>query len=52
MLRIIKYPSDKVLKTLFARPSTNNIKVSEDVKAILENVRTNGDKALKEYSKK
>ncbi|MDR1155900.1 MAG: histidinol dehydrogenase [Bacteroidales bacterium] len=51
-MEIIKYPARDQWKKIIARPVIDNSHLFESVKNILENVRLNGDKAVKVYSEK
>ncbi|MER3497305.1 MAG: histidinol dehydrogenase [Chitinophagaceae bacterium] len=51
-MRIVKYPQPNEWKQLLARAATANDNVLEKVKSILEEVKKNGDKALKRFAKK
>ena len=51
MMQVIKYPSKSDYGQLLKRPLQNYNAVRETVRAILDNVRMNGDWAVKEYTK-
>ncbi len=49
-MQLIKYPKPQHLNALLQRPATDILSTSKDVAAILENVKANGDEALKKYA--
>ena len=49
---IEKYPSKNRLEEILKRPVIENSVISEKVKEILDEVKLNGDKALKDFSEK
>lgn len=51
MMEIIEYDETK-LKKIIERSENDISKVSEIINSIIDNVKTNGDKALKDYTKK
>ncbi|MGK0364347.1 MAG: histidinol dehydrogenase [Saprospiraceae bacterium] len=51
-MKIYKYPSSEDQKSLIKRPTFDKIELEEVVKGILEDVKTNGDSALKKYAAK
>ncbi|MBN2520666.1 MAG: histidinol dehydrogenase [Bacteroidales bacterium] len=50
-MEIIKYPDKKVWETLLKRPLFETASLEEKVKAVLADVKSNGDAALKKYTK-
>lgn len=48
-MNVVKYPSKSEWKTLLSRPALSVEGLYERVQAVLDDVRINGDKALKEY---
>ncbi|MBP5134864.1 MAG: histidinol dehydrogenase [Paludibacteraceae bacterium] len=51
-MQLIKYPKREDWATLLKRPSFDNSSLTETVSGILNDVRTRGDKAVKEYELK
>ena len=51
-MRVYKYPSKESWNSLTKRPTINQKDLTLTVSRILENVATNGDRALLEYTKK
>ena len=51
-MQLIKYPNREDWATLLKRPSFDNSSLTETVSGILNDVRTRGDKAVKEYELK
>lgn len=51
-MRIIKYPSKTDFEKLSKRPTFDFLELEEKVLAILNDVKSNGDEALKKYSQK
>lgn len=52
MMQVIKYPDKNIWSEILKRPTIDSISLEETVRAVLQNVRDNGDLALKEYSLK
>ncbi|MBQ5779046.1 MAG: histidinol dehydrogenase [Paludibacteraceae bacterium] len=51
-MKLIKYPKKQDWATLLARPAFDNSNLMNTVRIILEDVRTRGDEAVKEYELK
>lgn len=51
-MNIIKYPSRSVWKEIIERPHLDIAKLNETVTTVLNDIRHNGDKAVKAYEKK
>lgn len=51
-MNIIKYPAKEDWKKLLARPSFDNSSLMETVKGVLDDVRRNGDNAVRKYELK
>ena len=51
-MNVVKNPGRETWKELLARPVFDASSLEEKVKAILEEIKQNGDKAVKEYTKK
>ena len=51
-MQVFKYPSREEWKTLLKRPSFDSTLLFDSVQKVLDDVRTHGDKAVKEYTKK
>ena len=51
-MQIIKYPAKNTWSELLKRPVMNLDEVEEKVKPIMQAVKTNGDKALKDFTEK
>jgi histidinol dehydrogenase len=52
MLQIIKYPPRETWKDLIRRPAINDVRLSDVVGEILDDVRQRGDKAVQAYEEK
>jgi len=50
-MEVIKYPKAEKWATILKRPDQNNALVEKSVKEILADVKSNGDKALKKYTR-
>ncbi len=50
-MRVIKYPARETWASLLTRPSFDSTSLFETVQKILDDVRFNGDKAVKNYAK-
>lgn len=48
-IQTIKYPQPKELQKVLQRPVINNLELEKKVSAILNDVKVNGDKAVKKY---
>lgn len=48
-IKVLKYPKEKELQTALQRPVINNLELEKKVTAILNDVKINGDKAVKKY---
>lgn len=48
-IKVLKYPKEKELQTALQRPAINNLELEKKVSAILNDVKVNGDKAVKKY---
>ncbi len=51
-MQTIKYPNEKKLSVILQRPVINNADLEKTVSLILEDVKKNGDKAVKKYALK
>ena len=51
-MKVIEYPQQETWAEILKRPAMDTRQLSSDVAAILEDVRLNGDAALREYSLK
>lgn len=51
-MRLIKYPDKKQWAELLARPSFDNSSLMDTVRAVLDDIKTNGDIAVREYEQK
>ena len=51
-MKLIKYPANKDWAAILARPTFDNSQLLETVKGVLDDVRTRGDDAVKEYELK
>lgn len=51
-MQIISFPDKSAWKSILARPTQEMAEIEKAVLPILENVKSNGDKALKEYALK
>jgi histidinol dehydrogenase len=49
-MQVVKYPTQKQLSSLLKRPSANTTAIEERVATILQEVKNNGDAALKNYA--
>ena len=49
-MQVIKYPSREEWTSLLTRPSYDSTLLFDSVQKVLDNVRDQGDKALKEYT--
>lgn len=52
MINVIKYPARKAWEELVRRPAFETASLEKTVKRILEKVKTKGDKAIRNYTKK
>lgn len=52
MITLIKYPKKNTWKSLLARPTSDYPKVEHAVRAIIEQVKSEGDNALRDFSLK
>jgi histidinol dehydrogenase len=52
MLQVFENPAENIWPSILKRPSEDNVAVQATVTQILQNVKTNGDAALKEYALK
>jgi len=50
-MEVLKYPKKEEWATILRRPDQKNVLVEKSVKEILSDVRNNGDKALKKYTR-
>ena len=51
-MKIIEYPQHKDWKTLLSRPALDNSSLTETVTAVLDDIKSRGDVAVKEYELK
>lgn len=51
-MKIIEYPQHKDWKTLLSRPALDNSSLTETVTAVLDDIKSRGDAAVKEYELK
>ena len=51
-MQVIKYPARKTWDELVRRPTISTAVLEQSVRAILEDVRANGDEALRSYTRK
>lgn len=51
-MKIIAYPDQKDWKTLLSRPALDNSSLTETVTAVLDDIKSRGDAAVKEYELK
>lgn len=51
-MKIIEYPDFKDWKTLLSRPALDNSSLTETVTAVLDDIKSRGDAAVKEYELK
>ncbi|MCQ2189264.1 MAG: histidinol dehydrogenase [Paludibacteraceae bacterium] len=51
-MKIIEYPDQKDWKTLLSRPALDNSSLTETVTAVLDDIKSRGDVAVKEYELK
>lgn len=51
-MKIIEYPDFKDWKTLLSRPALDNSSLTETVTAVLDDIKSRGDVAVKEYELK
>lgn len=51
-MKIIEYPLHKDWKTLLSRPALDNSSLTETVTAVLDDIKSRGDAAVKEYELK
>lgn len=51
-MQIIKYPEKKTWSSILARPQFNNESLTETVEEVINNIRKEGDKAIKFFSSK
>ncbi len=51
-MKIIAYPDHKDWKTLLSRPALDNSSLTETVTSVLDDIKTRGDEAVKEYELK
>ena len=51
-MKIIEYPQHKDWKSLLSRPALDNSSLTETVKAVLDDIKSRGDAAVKEYELK
>lgn len=51
-MKIIEYPQHKDWKTLLSRPALDNSSLTETVTAVLNDIKSRGDAAVKEYELK
>ena len=51
-MQIIKYPSRETWDVILARPVFDNTSLFETVQNVIDEVRKNGDKAIKSFTKK
>ena len=50
-MEVVKYPKTEEWSAILKRPDQNNALIEESVKEILADVKSNGDKALKKYTR-
>ncbi len=50
-MEVVKYPKTEEWSVILKRPDQNNALIEESVKEILSDVKSNGDKALKKYTR-
>lgn len=50
-MQVIEYPTKEQWKTILKRPEQNTAMVEQGVREILFDVKTNGDKAIKKYTR-
>ena len=51
-MKIIEYPQHKDWKSLLSRPALDNSSLTETVTAVLDDIKSRGDAAVKEYELK